>query len=54
MADNMKFVKTYTYPGWTIDVYRPELDEKERERRMKLIHDSAAELIKDSLHRKEK
>lgn len=52
MADNMKFVKTITYTGWTIDIYSPELDEKERERRMKLIHDSAAELIKDSLRHK--
>ena len=53
MADEMKLVDTIRSPGWVVEVYRPtHLDEKERERRMKLIHDSAAELIKDSLRLK--
>lgn len=32
--------------GWTIRVYRPILTEEERARRMKLLHDAAANLLK--------
>lgn len=32
--------------GATVRVFRPELSPQERERRMKRIHDSAAELLK--------
>jgi hypothetical protein len=35
------------FPNATVRVYRPELSAEERERRMKRIHDSAAELLKN-------
>ncbi len=42
----------FTYPnGSTTTVYRPILSPEERERRMKLIHDAAADLIKSTLRR---
>lgn len=34
-------------PGAIIRVYRPILDDAERERRMKRLHDSAAALLRD-------
>ncbi len=37
----------YERPGAIIRVYRPILDDAERARRMKQIHDSAAALLKD-------
>lgn len=38
-------------PGAIVRVYRPVLDEQERERRMKLITKAASDLLKD-LYRK--
>lgn len=38
---------TLDIPGAIVRVYHPVLDEEERARRMKRIHDSAAELLKD-------
>lgn len=40
------------YPQGTVTVYRPILTEEERARRMKIIHDAAADLIRDTLERK--
>ena len=34
-------------PGAIIRVYHPELTDQERSRRMKAIHNAAAELLKD-------
>lgn len=36
-----------TFPGMVVRVYRPILDDEERARRMKRIHDAAAELLAD-------
>lgn len=36
----------FTYPGMTIRVHRPILTEEERARRMKRLHDAAADLLK--------
>ena len=38
---------TITYPNAVVRVYRPILDEEERARRMKRIHDAAAALLKE-------
>lgn len=40
-------------PGAIVRVYRPVLDDDERARRMKRIHDAAAELLADKYKRKE-
>ena len=37
---------TLHYPGATVRVYRPILTDAERARRMKIIHDAAADLLK--------
>ena len=48
----MKVTDTYQepiilkYPGGTVRVYHPELSAEEKERRMKGIHDAAANLLK--------
>lgn len=47
--DAYKEIKTFEYPGWIIRVHMPDLTEEERARRMKRIHDSAAELIKSAI-----
>jgi hypothetical protein len=36
----------FEYPNATVRVFRPVLSEEERKRRMKIIHDAAADLIK--------
>ena len=36
----------FKYPNATVRVFRPVLSEEERKRRMKIIHDAAADLIK--------
>lgn len=38
---------TYTYPNAVVRVFRPILTPEERERRMKQIAKSAAELLKE-------
>lgn len=38
--------KTIESPKAIIRVYRPVLDEKERARRMKAVHDAAAEVLR--------
>lgn len=44
---------TLDIPGAIVRVYRPVLDDDERARRMKRIHDSAADLLADMYKRKE-
>lgn len=41
------------YPNSVIRVYRPVLDDEERARRMKRIHDAAADLLRDLYRKKE-
>ena len=45
-ADTYKEVKTFSFENMTVRVHIPDLDEQERKRRMKKIHDSAAQLLK--------
>jgi len=41
--------KTIKDGNFTVNIYVPIITEEERNRRMKLIHDAAAELIKGSV-----
>lgn len=36
----------FEYPNAVVRVFRPILTQEERERRMKIIHDAAADLLK--------
>ena len=46
-TDTYKEVRTFVYPDWgVIRVHIPDLDEAERARRMKVIHDAAVSLLK--------
>jgi len=36
----------FEHPKATVRVFRPVLSEEERKRRMKIIHDAAADLLK--------
>lgn len=36
---------------WTIRIFRPILTEEEKAKRMKRIHDAAADLVKDVMRR---
>ena len=40
-------VKTFEFPGMVARVFSPILTDEERERRMKAIHDAAANLLKE-------
>jgi hypothetical protein len=46
VTDTYKEPITLKYPGGTVTVYHPELSTEEKERRMKIIHDAAANLLK--------
>ena len=46
--DTYKEVRTIEFPGMVARVFIPELSEDERNRRMKLIHNAAASLLKES------
>lgn len=46
MADTYKEVRTFSKDNFIIRVHIPDLDDKERERRMKLVKRAAAELLK--------
>ena len=46
MKETYKEIKTMEFPGMTVRVHSPILDDKERQRRMKLIHNQAANLLK--------
>ena len=45
VQDTYKEVKTFVFPNMTVNVYIPDLTAEERNRRMKKIHKSAANLI---------
>ena len=47
--DNYKEVRTMKFPGLTARVYIPDLTAEERSRRMKAIHNEAANLLKEEL-----
>ena len=44
--DTYKEVRTFEFPGMTARVYIPDLTPEERTRRLKLIHNEAANLLK--------
>lgn len=44
--------KTFTFENMIIRVHRPELTPAERERRLKAIHNAAADLLKGAEHGK--
>ena len=44
--DSYKEVRTFEYPGLVARVYIPDLTPEERDRRMKTIHNQAANLLK--------
>jgi hypothetical protein len=45
-SDTYKEVRIFEYPGLIARVYIPDLTPEERERRMKAIHNQAANLLK--------
>lgn len=44
--DEYRYFKTIEFPGMVARIYRPVLTDEERARRMKAIHNSAANLLK--------
>ena len=50
MTDTYKEVKTFTFENMTVRVHIPDITPEERARRMKKIHDSAAKLLKSTMH----
>lgn len=44
--DKYKEVKTFNFPNMVARVYIPDLTPEERERRLKLVHDAAAALLR--------
>lgn len=42
-------VRVFTYPNMIVRVHFPDLSEEENKRRMKKLHDAAAELLKETL-----
>ena len=47
MADTYKEVKTYEFPNMVVRVHIPDITTEERNKRMKRIHDAAAQLLFD-------
>lgn len=45
--DTYKEVRTFNFPNCIVRVHIPDLTEEERERRMKAIHNAAADLLKE-------
>ena len=54
MADQYYEPETMYMSGAIIRVYRPILTEEERAKRMKAIHDAAANLLRSEYERKKK
>jgi ribosome recycling factor len=52
MADQYYEPETVYMPGAIIRVYKPILTEEERAKRMKAIHDAAANLLRSEYERK--
>lgn len=50
--DNYYLDRTIEFPNATFRVFRPVLTEDERARRMKKIHDAAADLLKEVYRKK--
>lgn len=46
-TDVYKEVRTFVYPNAIVRVHIPDLTKEEREKRMKLVHDAAAALLKE-------
>ena len=44
--DTYKEIRTLEFPGMTVRVHIPDLTPEERSRRMKSIHNQAADLLK--------
>jgi hypothetical protein len=48
--DTYKEVRTFTFPNMVVRVHIPDLTPDERARRMRAIHNQAAQLLKKSIH----
>ena len=48
-TDTYKEVRVFEYPNAIVRVHIPDLTEEERARRMKRVHDAAADLIKSTM-----
>ena len=44
-----KEVRTFLYPNMVVRVHFPDLSDEEQKRRMKKIHKSAEELLKETM-----
>ena len=44
--DTYKETRTIFFPNMVVTVHFPDITEDERKRRMKIIHDASAELLK--------
>ena len=51
LKDEYYFEKTIKYDNATVNIYRPIIREEEHERRMKKIHDAAADLLKERIEK---
>lgn len=47
--DKYKLVETLEYPNAIVRIHRPELSPEERSKRMKAIHDAAANLLANAI-----
>lgn len=47
--DGFRYDRTLKFDNVTVNVYRPIISDEENERRMKRIHDAAAELLKEQI-----
>ena len=45
--DQYKEVRVFEYPNAIVRVHIPDLDERERDRRRKRLHDAAARILKE-------
>lgn len=50
--DTYKEVKTFHFENMTVRVHIPDITSDERNRRMKAIHNAAAELLKSTINNK--
>lgn len=46
-TDTYKEIRVFEYPNAIVRVHIPDLTEAERARRMKILHDAAANLLKE-------
>lgn len=52
--DTYKEVRTFEYPNMIVRVHIPDLTEDERNRRMRILHDAAAAVLKEVVKKGEK